>query len=94
MGKRIEDQHVLVVDNSQAMTLLIKHHLAEAGFNPKNIFLATDGHQASMMVELQDFDLITSSIYLKSKGVQELIQKVRSHEKEAMRTVPFLVISG
>ncbi len=94
MSKSYEEWKVLVIDNSNSMTLLIKQFLMGIGFDTKNICLATDGQQALMMLDLREFDLITTSIHLKFVSTENLIGKIRSHDNEKNRNAKLLIISG
>ncbi len=94
MRKGCEGWKVLVVDNSNSMTLLIKHFLIGIGFDAKNIYLATDGQQALMMLDIREFELITTSIHLKFISVESLIKKIRNHENIKNRNAQLLIISG
>jgi CheY-like chemotaxis protein len=88
------DKSVLVLDNSSFMTRLIKNILVSAGFTEANVWTVNDGNQANMMLDLKQFDLITSGIHLKTKSGIKLLQELRQSKNEELRKVPFLLITS
>ena len=50
------------------ITKILKNFLLGIDFEEKNIFLAKDGNQASIMLGLETFDLITSGLHMKNRS--------------------------
>ena len=85
---------ILVIDNSPVITRLIKNYLIQTGFSGENIILANDGNQASMMLELKNFDLVTTSMHIKFVNGIDLLKIVRGNSDEKIKNTPFLIISA
>jgi CheY-like chemotaxis protein len=85
---------VLVVDNSRWIARLIKNQLTEIGFEDELVSIATDGHQAFLILDLKEFDLVTSGLYLRAKNGLDLLNKLRTDSRERMKDIPFVVISA
>ena len=94
MASNYRNQKVLVVDNSSFIGMLIKNRLAEGGFQFDNICIATDGRQALQMMEIGEYDLVTSGWYLRPKDGKELLKKIRSHPSKKISKVHFVVITS
>ncbi len=94
MVKIYKGKRVLVVDNSRWIARLIKNQLTEIGFEDDLVSVATDGHQAFLILDLKEFDLVTSGLYLRAKNGLDLLHKVRTDSRERMKSIPFLVISA
>ncbi len=92
--KKYKGQKVLVVDNSRWIARLIKNQLRDIGFEDELVSIATDGHQAYLILDLKEFDLVTSGLYLKSQNGLDMLIKVRNDPRERMKHIPFLVISA
>ena len=91
---KYKGQKVLVIDNSRWIARLIKNQLMEIGFEDELISIATDGHQAYLILDLKEFDLVTSGLYLKAQNGLNMLIKVRNDPRERMKTIPFLVVSA
>ena len=91
---KYKGQKVLVVDNSRWIARLIKNQLTDIGFEVELISIATDGHQAYLILSLKEFDFVTSGLYLKAQNGLDMLIKVRTDPQERMRNIPFLVISA
>ncbi len=91
---KYKGQKVLVVDNSRWIARLIKNQLMEIGFDDELISIATDGHQAYLILDLKEFDLVTSGLYLKAQNGLDMLTKIRNDSREWMKHIPFLVISA
>ncbi len=89
MASNYKNQKVLVVDNSSFIAMLIKNRLAEGGFQSDNIAIATDGQQAFQMLEVEEYDLVTSGWYLRPKDGKELLNKIHSHPSKKISKVHF-----
>lgn len=85
---------VLIVDNSPVITRLIKNNLLEIGFSEDKLTLVNAGNQASMFLDLQPFDLVTTSIHLKAMDGIDIIKAVRSNSDEKIKATPFIIISA
>ncbi len=94
MEKGIQDWKVLVVDNSAVMGRLIKKYLVDLGLKGENITLTEDGNQASMMMGLMTFDLVTAGRHMKLKDGLQLLTELRANSDEAINKVKFLMISA
>jgi len=94
MIKTYKGKRVLVVDNSRWIARLIKNQLTEIGFEDDLVSIATDGHQAYLILDLKEFDLVTSGLYLRAKNGLDMLRKIRSDSRERMRSIPFVVISA
>ncbi|MFQ5717588.1 MAG: response regulator [Nitrospinales bacterium] len=94
MNDDYDDKKILVIDNSPVMTKIIKNNLVKIGFLDENIYTANDGHQASLMIELVDFNLVTSGLHMKFKDGLELLKSIRQAREETVKNTPFLVISS
>jgi len=94
MASNYKNQKVLVVDNSSFIAMLIKNRLAEGGFQSDNIAIATDGQQAIQMMEVEEYDLVTSGWYLRPKDGKELLNKIRNHPNKKISKVHFVVITS
>lgn len=85
---------VLVIDNSRWIARLIKNQLREIGFEEDLISIATDGHQAYLILDLKEFDMVTSGLYLKAQNGMDMLRKIRNDPRARMKDIPFLVISA
>lgn len=85
---------VLIVDNSPVITRLIKNNLLEIGFSEDKLTLVNAGNQASMFLDLQHFDLVTTSIHLKAMDGIDIIKTVRASSDEKTKVTPFIIISA
>ena len=84
----------MVVDNSPVITRIIKNYLMGIGFTGENITLVNDGNTASMMLELQNFDLVTTGMRLKAYDGVDLLKQVRENSDEKIKSTPFIIISA
>ena len=91
---KYKGQKVLVVDNSRWIARLIKNQLIDIGFEDGLISIATDGHQAYLILGLKEFDLVTSGLYLKAQNGLNMLIKVRNDPRERMKHIPFMVVSA
>ena len=91
---KYKGQKVLVVDNSRWIARLIKNQLMDIGFEDELISIATDGHQAYLILDLKEFDLVTSGLYLKAQNGLDMLIKVRNDSRDRMKHIPFLVVSA
>lgn len=64
------------------------------GFAGDNITLVNDGNTASMMLELQNFDLVTTGMRLKAYEGVDLLRQVRESSDEKIKSTPFIIISA
>lgn len=94
MPDNFAGKNVLVVDNSALMTRMIKSYLVKAGFQSDNISTATDGHQAFLLTELKDFDLITSGLHMRFLGGMQLLEIIRKSDEKRVREIPILLITA
>lgn len=94
MVKTYKGKRVLVVDNSRWIARLIKNQLMDVGFEDDLVSIATDGHQAYLILDLKEFDLVTSGLYLRARNGLDLLHKVRTDSRVRMKNIPFLVISA
>ncbi|MCH7650929.1 MAG: response regulator [Nitrospinae bacterium] len=83
-----------MVDNSRWIARLIKNQLMDIGFEDELISIATDGHQAYLILDLKEFDLVTSGLYMKAQNGLDMLIKVRNDSRERMKHIPFLVVSA
>ena len=83
-----------MIDNSSIITKVIKNFLTKSGFDKGNIFVAYDRNQAMMMFGLENFDLVTSGIYLKNSNGIDLLQEIREKGNDTEEKIPFLIISS
>ncbi len=94
MSGGLEIKKVLVVDNSPVMTKIIKNNLVDIGFAEDKIFMSNNGNQASMMLDLESFDLVTSGLHMSMKSEIKLLQEIRQNPDETKKDLPFLFISS
>lgn len=94
MANKYKGKKVLVVDNSRWIARLIKNQLMDIGFEDELISISTDGHQAYLILDLKEFDLVTSGLYLKAQNGMDMLMKIRNDSREWMRNITFLVISA
>lgn len=94
MNPGFSDKSVLVADNSPVIARLIKNYLARMGFAEENVWIVKDGNQASMMMGLKDFQLVTSGLHLPAKDGLELLKEIRGSSEEKTKSIPFVIISA
>ncbi|NIQ02667.1 MAG: response regulator [Nitrospinaceae bacterium] len=94
MSINYKGKKVLVIDNSRWIARLIKNQLVSVGFEEDLISIATDGHQAFLILDLKEFDLVTSGLYLKARNGLDLLTRLRHDKRDWMNKIPFLVISA
>ena len=94
MNSTYQRKKALVIDNSSIITKIIKNFLTKTGFEKGNIFVAHDKNQAMMMFGLENFDLVTSGIYLKNSNGIDLLQEIREKGNDTEEKIPFLIISS
>lgn len=85
---------VLIVDNSPVITRLIKNNLMEMGFGEDKLTLVNAGNQASMFLDLQQYNLVTTSIHLKALDGIDILKTVRASSDEKTKNTPFIIISA
>lgn len=99
---KLENLHVLVVDDSRSIRGLVVEILRELGVG--RISYATDGATAQRMMdpsvkrssfdEVFNFDIIISDWMMDPVNGLELLQWVRAHKNESIRYVPFIMLTG
>lgn len=85
---------VLIVDNSPVITRLIKNNLMQMGFNESKLSMVNAGNQASMFLDLQQYDLVTTSIHLKAIDGIDILKTVRASSDEKTKNTPFIIVSA
>lgn len=94
MAKEFVEKNILVVDNSPLMTRMIRSYLVKMGFKPENVATATDGHQAFLIAELRQFDLITSGLHMRFLDGLGLLKKMRASDEKSISKMPHLLITA
>ncbi|MBA2524879.1 MAG: response regulator transcription factor [Pyrinomonadaceae bacterium] len=84
-------QTVMVVEDDQIISALLKHMLARRGFE---VYVATDGRQASTMVEelIPPPRLVMLDVILPFVDGFDLITLIRS--KQAWKDVPIIMLTS
>jgi CheY-like chemotaxis protein len=70
-------RHILVVDDSCISAQLVQYNLEQSGFETST---ASDGREAWMKAQEQQFDLILTDEHMPSMNGTELCQLLRSHD--------------
>jgi two-component system chemotaxis response regulator CheY len=85
---------VLIIDNSPVITRLIKNNMVEMGFGEDKLTMVNAGNQASMFLDLQQYDLVTTSIHLKALDGIDILKALRASSDEKTKNTPFIIISA
>ncbi len=94
MASSFQNKKALLIDNSSIITKIIKNFLTQTGFDRSNIFSAHDRHKAMLMFNLENFDLVTSGIYLKDASGIDILKEIREESTDGKNKTPFLIISS
>lgn len=99
---KLENLHILVVDDSRSIRGLVIEILRELGVG--RVSYATDGATAMRMMdpnvkrssydEVYTFDMIISDWMMEPVSGLELLQWIRAHENETIRYIPFIMLTG
>jgi two-component system chemotaxis response regulator CheY len=81
---------VLVVDDSQTVSLVITRHLQKLGFS--DIDLAQDGHSALDCVRRKSYGLIISDWEMQPMGGEEFVKLLRQDHRYS--NVPVILITA
>ncbi len=89
MQKRIDGNHVLVVEDDRAIAKLIKGYLQEAGYK---VDIANDGEQALVMVKNVKPDIITLNLSIPRKNGWVVLKSLRADPDT--KDIPVIIISS
>jgi two-component system, chemotaxis family, chemotaxis protein CheY len=94
-NEKFNELKMLIVDDSNALGMIIKDILVTLGFNLKNIEQVGDAYDALNTLGSQKFDLMSSNLWMPSSlNGLELLEKIRSHKNEDIKDIPFILITG
>jgi two-component system chemotaxis response regulator CheY len=83
---------ILIVDDYKTMLRIIKNLLKQLGF--ENVDEATDGQMAYDMMHEKAYSLIISDWNMEPMTGFELLKKLRTHETEKLKNVPFIMVTA
>jgi PAS domain S-box-containing protein len=89
MQKKIDGNHVLVVEDDKAIAKLIKGYLQEAGYK---VDVANDGEQALTMVKDVKPDIITLNLSIPKKNGWVVLKSLRADPDT--KDIPVIIISS
>jgi PAS domain S-box-containing protein len=89
LQKRIDGNHVLVVEDDKAIAKLIKGYLQEAGYK---VDVANDGEQALTMVKDVKPDIITLNLSIPKKNGWVVLKSLRADPDT--KDIPVIIISS
>ncbi len=99
---KLDNLHILVVDDSRSMRGLVTEILKEIGVG--RVTNAQDGAQAMKLMEPGSqksqydealfFDIVISDWMMDPVTGLEFLQWVRQHKNESIRYVPFIMLTG
>jgi CheY-like chemotaxis protein len=94
-NEKFNELKMLIVDDSNALGMIIKDILVMLGFNIENIEQVGDAYDAINILESQKFDLMSSNLWMPSSlNGLELLEKIRSHKNKDIKDIPFILITG
>ena len=94
MPVEYKKKKVLLIDNSPVITRIIRNNLVGLGFSDENILTANNGDLASMMLEMREFQLVTTGLHMEMKDGFELIREVRASSNEETKLARIMVITA
>ncbi|MGH1462454.1 MAG: response regulator [Neptuniibacter sp.] len=86
----IDKTIVMIVEDMQAMRMMIKTSLKHMGF--KNFAECTNGYEASKRLKLMHVDLIVCDFDMPEKNGLEFLQEVRASERN--NNTPFIMLTA
>jgi two-component system, chemotaxis family, chemotaxis protein CheY len=92
LSKPIHDTQVLIVDDTQAMRLIVQTILTAVGF-PKP-YQAADGAEALGIIADQQIDLLITDLAMDRIDGLELVHAVRRHPRPQIRNLPIVLLTG
>jgi len=94
-NEKFNELKMLIVDDSNALGMIIKDILVMLGFNIENIEQVGDAYDAINILESQKFDLMSSNLWMPSSlNGLELLEKIRGHKNKDIKDLPFILITG
>lgn len=92
LSKGIGDKPVLVIDDEVQIQSLISQYLQKAYVEEDKIIFASNGKEALLKIQNQEFGLIIIDVMMpKMNGIQ-LIREIKAKAK--YRNIPLVLISG
>ena len=89
---RLARVQILVVDNDEFMSHLVKDVLNNIGFH--NVIWAKDGVQAIEMIKNQPIDLVITDCQMEPMSGYELIRHVRNAADSPNKFLPIIMLTG
>ena len=86
------NMQILVVDDFKTMRRIVTNLLTEIGF--KNMDEAEDGVSALACIADKKYDLIISDWNMEPMSGFDLLQKIRSSDKQEVKAVPFIMVTA
>lgn len=83
---------ILIVDDFKTMRRIVSGLLTQIGF--KNLDEAEDGSSALIKINANQYKLIISDWNMEPMSGFELLQKVRSSDNPAIKTMPFIMVTA
>lgn len=94
MPVEYKEKKVLLIDNSPVITRIIRNNLIGLGFDDANILAANNGDLASMMLDMREFQLVTTGLHMEIKDGFELIREVRASDNDETKLARIVVITS
>ncbi|HWP82427.1 MAG TPA: response regulator [Bacteroidota bacterium] len=84
-----KDEFVLIVDDNEDYTLMLKHLLEKDGFNSR---IANSGKEALAILQKEHPAMILLDLVMPEMDGMEVVQKLAAHEK--WKNIPVVILSG
>ncbi len=92
LTRGLGDKPILVIDDEVQIQHLLSQYLQKAFVDPEKIIYASNGKEAMLKLQNQEFGLIIVDVLMpKMSGIQ-LVKELKSRSK--FRNIPIVLISG
>lgn len=94
-NEKFNELKMLIVDDSKTLGMIIKDILMALGFNKENIEQVGNAYDALNVLESKKFDVMSSNLWMPSSlNGLELLERIRSHDNDNIKELPFMLITG
>ena len=92
VNKFLNNKPILLIDDEDEIKALMSNYLIKSQIDEKRIVMASDGREAILKIQNQDFGLIIVDILMPKLNGIDLIKELRTRKR--YKDIPILIISG
>lgn len=92
VNKFLNNKPILLIDDEEEIKALMSNYLIKSQIDEKRIVMASDGREAILKIQNQDFGLIIVDILMPKLNGIDLIKELRTRKR--YKDIPILIISG